>query len=58
MFEEIVALERTCTWDLVPLPARVTPITCMWVYKIKTHSNGSLYGLMVDKARLVAHGFQ
>jgi hypothetical protein len=42
MSEEIAALERTGTWDLVPLPPHATPITCKWVYKIKTRSNGSL----------------
>ena len=52
MAEEIAALERTGTWDLVPLPPQVTPITCKWVYKIKTHSDGSLEHY---KARLVAH---
>jgi hypothetical protein len=33
----------------------VRPITCKWVYKIKTRSDGSLKHY---KARLVAHGFQ
>jgi len=55
MAEEIHALERTCTWDLVPLPTGVRPITCKWVYKVKTHSDGSLVRY---KARLVARGFQ
>jgi hypothetical protein len=55
MAEEIVALERTGTWDLVPCPSRVRPITCKWVYKVKTHSDGSLKRY---KARLVAHGFE
>ena len=54
MSEEIAALERTGTWDLVPLPPQVTPITCNWVYKIKTRSDGSLE---CYKARLVARGF-
>ena len=54
MSEEIATLERTGTWDLVPLPPQVTPITCNWVYKIKTRSDGSLEHY---KARLVARGF-
>jgi hypothetical protein len=41
MVEEIAALEQTGTWDLVPCPPRVRPITCKWVYKVKTRSDGS-----------------
>jgi hypothetical protein len=41
MAEEIAALEWTDTWDLVPCPPRVRPITCKWIYKVKTRSNGS-----------------
>ena len=48
-------MEHTSTWDLVPLPPQLTPITCKWVYKIKTRSDGSLERY---KARHVAHGFQ
>jgi hypothetical protein len=39
---EIAMLERTGTWDLVPLPPCFRPITYKWFYKIKTRSNGSL----------------
>jgi hypothetical protein len=42
MAEEIVALKRTGTWDLVPLPSSASPITCKWVYKIKTRYDGSI----------------
>ena len=55
MAEELAALERTDTWDLVPIPAHVRPITCKWVYKVKTRSDGSLE---CYKAHLVARGFQ
>jgi hypothetical protein len=55
MAEEIAALEWTGTWDLVPCPPRIRPITCKLVYKVKTRSDGSLEHY---KARLVARGFQ
>lgn len=42
MDEEIAALEHTSTLGLVPLPPNVTPITCKWVYNVKTRSNCSL----------------
>jgi hypothetical protein len=55
MAEDIIALEQTGTWDLVPCPPRVCPIICKWVYKVKTRSDGSLERY---KACLVARGFQ
>jgi hypothetical protein len=33
--EDIAALERTDTWDLVPCPPRVRLITCKWVYRFR-----------------------
>ncbi|KAG8052716.1 hypothetical protein GUJ93_ZPchr0001g30599 [Zizania palustris] len=53
MAEKIAALERTRTWDLVPCPP-VVPISCKWVYKIKTSSDGSVERY---KAHLVARDF-
>jgi hypothetical protein len=55
MAEELAALERTGTWDLVPLPSHARPITCKWIYKVKTRSDGTLERY---KALLVARGFQ
>jgi hypothetical protein len=55
MLEELAALERTSMWDIVPLPSNVVPITCKWVFRVKTKSNGSIERY---KARLVACGFQ
>lgn len=51
MEEELGALEKTGTWDLVELPQGKSVVDCKWVYKIKTKSDGSV------KARLVSKGF-
>jgi hypothetical protein len=54
MKEELNALHKNNTWDLVDLPPGKSVVGCKWVYKIKTCSNCT-----VDryKARLVARGF-
>jgi transposase InsO family protein len=54
MKEELDALHKNNTWDLVDLPPGKSVVRCKWVYKIKTCSDGT-----VDryKARLVARGF-
>ena len=36
MTDELSALEHTSIWDLVPLPSGAVPITCKWVFKVKT----------------------
>jgi hypothetical protein len=35
MNDEMNALIKNQTWDLVPKPKEVKPITCKWVYKVK-----------------------
>jgi hypothetical protein len=40
MDEELSALRKTDTWDLVPLPPGKSVVGCRWVYKIKTNSDG------------------
>ena len=54
MKEELDALHKTGTWDLVDLPSRKSAMGCKWVYKIKTQSDGTFDRY---KARLVARGF-
>ena len=54
MKEELDALTKNHTWDLVTLPLRQSVVGCKWIYKIKTRSNGSIKRY---KVRLVAKGF-
>ena len=42
MCEELAALDRRGTWDLVPLPSHAVPITSKWVFKVKRKSDGSI----------------
>ncbi|CAL8118438.1 unnamed protein product [Prunus armeniaca] len=51
---ELEALEANHTWSLTPLPPGKKPIGCHWVYKIKSHSDGTIERY---KARLVAKGY-
>ncbi|XP_060670003.1 retrovirus-related Pol polyprotein from transposon RE1 isoform X5 [Ziziphus jujuba] len=53
MNEELDALVKNHTWDVVPCPKGCKPIGCQWVYSIKQKSDGSLDRY---KARLVALG--
>jgi hypothetical protein len=54
MDEELSALHKIDTWDLVPLPPGKSVVGCHWVYKIKTNFDGSSKRY---KARLVAKGY-
>jgi hypothetical protein len=38
--EEMAALRQNKTWELVPKPVEVNPISCKWVYKVKTRADG------------------
>ena len=54
MKEELDALSKNHTWDLVTLPPGKSVVGCKWINKIKTHFDGSIEHY---KARLVAKGF-
>ena len=42
MKEKLDALSKNHTLDLVTLPSRKSMVGCKWIYKIKTHSDGSI----------------
>ncbi|KAJ0464501.1 putative RNA-directed DNA polymerase [Helianthus annuus] len=54
MQEEMEAMYRNETWDLVSKPHDVKTVSCKWVYKLKQKADGSVERF---KARLVARGF-
>ena len=54
MKNELDALSKNHTWDLVTLPLGKFVVGCKWIYKIKTRFDGSIEHY---KTRLVAKGF-
>ncbi|CAL5418427.1 unnamed protein product [Camellia sinensis] len=54
MVEEMQALSKNNTWELVSLPSGKKPVGCKWVFTIKQKADGTIERY---KARLVAKGF-
>lgn len=54
MAEELYALHKTYTWELIPLPPGKCVVGSLWIYKIKTKCDGSVE---CYKACLVSKGF-
>src|SRR6266498_4672036 len=54
MLEELTALEKHKTWNLVPSPLDKKVVGCKWVYTVKQNPDGKIERY---KARLVAKGY-
>lgn len=54
MNEEMQALQKNGTWELVPLPEGKKTVGCRWVFTVKLKADGSIDRY---KARLVAKGY-
>jgi hypothetical protein len=52
---EIASMHRNKTWHLIKLLPGCKAISTKWVYRVKTHPDGTLAKL---RARLMARGFQ
>ena len=52
--EEYQSLIENETWELVPLPPGRKPVSCKWVFRVKSKADGTIDRY---KARLVARGF-
>ena len=54
VFEEMNALKKNGTWEVVDLPREKKVVGCKWVFTIKSKADGSVERY---KTRLVAKGF-
>ena len=54
MREEMSALEKNKTWEIVERPKRKNIVDCKWIFTLKYKADGSLER---HKARLVAKGY-
>ena len=54
MLEEMKAIEKNETWELINPPLGCRPIGLKWVYKVKRDELGTI---VKHKVRLVARGF-
>ena len=54
MNEEMRALQKNSTWEIVDLPEGKKPVGCRWVYTVKHKADGTIERY---KARLVAKGY-
>ncbi|RVX05233.1 Retrovirus-related Pol polyprotein from transposon TNT 1-94 [Vitis vinifera] len=54
VMEEIRALEKNGTWEVMNLPRGKKPVGCKWVFTVKYKADGTVERY---KARLVAKGF-
>ena len=54
MAEEMAALQKNSTWELVPLPNGKRTMGCRWVFTIKHNADSTIERY---KARLVAKGY-
>ena len=54
MLEELRALEKNKTWDLVKLPPGKKAVSCKWIFTMKQTPEGKIERY---KTRLVARGY-
>ena len=54
MNDKMEALQKTSTWNLIPLPKGKKTVGCRWAFTVKLNPNGSIDQY---KARLVAKGY-